>query len=215
MTKQIAVFVAFTVLLVGTVGYFILGGESASVVRTASATTGASAGGSAVEGKSYPAAPEMKIDVNKSYTATLTTSKGDIVLKLFAKEAPMTVNNFVFLARDGFYDGVTFHRVIPDFMIQGGDRNGNPPGTGGPGYRFGDEVNPATNPHQFDKPGILAMANAGPGTNGSQFFVTHVPTPHLNGKHTIFGEVVDQKSQDVVNAIVQGDVIKSVKIEEK
>jgi len=161
--------------------------------------------------KQYSNPPAMKIDTNKHYTATISTTKGDIVLDLFAKEAPITVNNFVFLSRDGFYDGLTFHRVIKDFMIQGGDPSGN--GTGGPGYQFEDETDPAKNPHQFDKPGVLAMANAGPATNGSQFFITHKETPWLNGKHTIFGQVT--QGQDIVNAIEQGDKIKVIKIEEK
>jgi peptidyl-prolyl cis-trans isomerase B (cyclophilin B) len=162
--------------------------------------------------KQYPAPPEMKIDPNKKYTATIDTNKGKIVLDLFAKEAPKTVNNFVFLAREGFYDGVTFHRVIPDFLIQGGDPTGT--GEGGPGYTFDDEVDPAKNPHKHDKAGVLSMANRGPGTksNGSQFFITHKDTPWLDGKHTVFGQV--KEGQDVVNKIEQGDVIKSVTIEE-
>lgn len=129
--------------------------------------------------------PPMTIDPNKHYTATIATEVGDIVVRLFPDKAPKTVNNFVFLARQGFFDGVTFHRVIEDFMAQGGDPTGT--GTGGPGYQFEDETN---NGLVFDKPGLLAMANAGPNTNGSQFFITFVPTPWLNGKHTIFGEVV-------------------------
>lgn len=169
--------------------------------------------GAAAEKKQYEKPPEMKIDPAKQYVATMETSQGPIVLDLYAKEAPKTVNNFVFLAKDGFYDGIVFHRVIPDFMVQGGDPTGT--GRGGPGYQFEDEVDAAKNPHKFDKPGILAMANAGPDTNGSQFFITHVPTPHLDGRHTIFGKVRDQKSQDVVNKIEKGDTIKSIKIEEK
>jgi peptidyl-prolyl cis-trans isomerase B (cyclophilin B) len=163
--------------------------------------------------KQYPAPPEMKIDPAKKYTATIETDKGKIVLDLFAKEAPKTVNNFVFLAREGFYDGVTFHRVIKDFMIQGGDPTAT--GSGGPGYQFEDEVDPKKNPHKHDKPGVLSMANAGPGTatNGSQFFITHRPTPHLDGKHTVFGQV--REGQDVVDTIEQGDVIKSVTIVEE
>src|SRR5688500_2144007 len=163
--------------------------------------------------KQYDAPPEMKIDPNKKYTATIDTSKGKIVLDLFAKEAPMTVNSFVFLAREGFYDGVTFHRVIADFMIQGGDPTGT--GSGGPGYTFDDEVDPAKNPHKHDKPGVLSMANRGPGTksNGSQFFITHRPTPHLDGKHTVFGQV--REGQDVVNKIEKGDAIKTVTITEE
>ena len=149
----------------------------------------------------------MQIDPAKSYTATFETSRGDIVCELLAKEAPKTVNNFVFLAREGFYDGTTFHRVIPDFMIQGGDPTGT--GRGGPGYRFEDEFK--GNPHSHSV-GTLSMANAGPGTNGSQFFITHVETPWLNGKHTVFGKV--KTGQDIVDAVKQGDTIKSVKIEE-
>jgi peptidyl-prolyl cis-trans isomerase A (cyclophilin A) len=144
----------------------------------------------------YPAPPAMTIDPGKRYTATLLTTRGAIVCELFAADAPMTVNNFVFLAREGFYDGTTFHRVIANFMIQGGDPTGT--GRGGPGYRFGDETHPDL---RFDKPYLLAMANAGPGTNGSQFFVTVGTPAHLNRKHTIFGEVSDQESRTVVDAI--------------
>ena len=167
----------------------------------------------AQERKQYKSPPEMKIDPNKKYTATIDTSKGKIVLDLFPKEAPKTVNNFVFLAREGFYDGVTFHRVIKDFMIQGGDPTAT--GSGGPGYQFEDEVDPKKNPHKHDKPGVLSMANAGPGTatNGSQFFITHRPTPHLDGKHTVFGQV--REGQDVVDTIEQGDVIKTITIAEE
>jgi peptidyl-prolyl cis-trans isomerase B (cyclophilin B) len=158
--------------------------------------------------KSYAAAPAMKIDANKNYTATFETSRGTIVCDLFAKEAPKTVNNFVFLAREGFYDGTKFHRVISDFMIQGGDPEGT--GRGGPGYKFEDETR--GNPHKHQR-GSLSMANAGPNTNGSQFFITHVATDWLDGKHTVFGQV--RSGQDVVDAVKQGDVLKSVKIEEK
>ena len=140
--------------------------------------------------------------------AIINTSKGVIRLTLFAENTPLTVANFVNLARRGFYDGLNFHRVIGDFMIQGGCPLGT--GTGGPGYRFEDEFD-ATLRH--DRPGRLSMANSGPGTNGSQFFITHVPTPHLDDNHSIFGEVVDTNDQDVVNAISQGDVIDSITIE--
>ena len=140
--------------------------------------------------------------------AIINTSKGAIRLRLFAEETPLTVANFVNLARRGFYDGLNFHRVIGDFMIQGGCPLGT--GTGSPGYRFEDEFD-ATLRH--DRPGRLSMANSGPGTNGSQFFITHVPTPHLDDNHSIFGEVVDTNDQDVVNAISQGDVIDSITIE--
>ena len=140
--------------------------------------------------------------------AIINTSKGVIRLTLFAEKTPLTVANFVNLARRGFYDGLNFHRVIGDFMIQGGCPLGT--GTGSPGYRFEDEFD-ATLRH--DRPGRLSMANSGPGTNGSQFFITHVPTPHLDDNHSIFGEVVDTSDQDVVNTISQGDVIETVTIE--
>jgi len=149
----------------------------------------------------------MAIDSNKNYTATLVTSRGEIVCDLFAKDAPNTVNNFVFLAREGFYDGTSFHRVINDFMIQGGDPTGT--GRGGPGYQFQDEVK--DNPHKHQV-GSLSMANAGPNTNGSQFFITHVVTEWLNGKHTVFGQV--RSGQDVVNAVKQGDTLEKVTIQE-
>ena len=149
----------------------------------------------------------MSIDTSKKYAATLDTTRGKIVVDLFAAEAPKTVNNFVFLARDGFYDGLTFHRVIDKFMIQGGDPEGS--GRGGPGYKFEDETK--GNPHKH-KVGSLSMANAGPNTNGSQFFITHVVTDWLDGKHTVFGQV--RSGQDVVNAVKQGDEIRSITIEE-
>ena len=158
--------------------------------------------------KQYNAPPAMSIDPSKSYTATIDTSRGPIVCELFAADAPNTVNNFVFLAREGFYDGTSFHRVIADFMVQGGDPTGT--GRGGPGYRFEDEVK--DNPHKHAK-GVLSMANAGPNTNGSQFFITHVETPWLNGKHTVFGRVLS--GQNVIDSVQQGDTINSLKIEEK
>ncbi|MGL4980654.1 MAG: peptidylprolyl isomerase [Fusobacteriaceae bacterium] len=139
--------------------------------------------------------------------AIMKTTKGDIHIKFFPEIAPMTVTNMVTLAKNGFYDGIKFHRVIADFMIQGGDPTGT--GSGGPGYDFKDEFN---RDYKFTKPGILAMANAGPGTNGSQFFITHIPTDWLNNKHTIFGEVVSSADQDVVNLIKQGDVINTIEI---
>ena len=138
--------------------------------------------------------PEQVIDPGRSYAATISTDRGDIVLDLDPARAPLTVNNFVFLAREGFYDGLTFHRVVDDFVIQGGCPEGS--GRGGPGYKFADEIHPDL---RFDRPYLLAMANAGPGTNGSQFFITGAPTPWLNGKHTIFGEVV--QGADVVDLI--------------
>ena len=132
----------------------------------------------------YNAPPPLTIDPDKSYTATMKTDKGDIVIELFANKVPNTVNNFVFLAREGFYNGTTFHRVLTGFMAQGGDPTGT--GSGGPGYRFADEFDPTL---RHDKPGMMSMANAGPNTNGSQFFLTHVPTPHLDGRHAVFGQV--------------------------
>ena len=158
--------------------------------------------------KQYPSAPAMTINPAKSYTATFETTKGTIVCELFAQDAPETVNNFVFLAQEGFYDGTVFHRVIENFMVQGGDPTGT--GRGGPGYKFGDEVKNNPNKH---KVGSLSMANAGPGTNGSQFFITHIVTDWLDGKHTVFGQVTS--GQDVVNAVKQGDTLTSVKIDEK
>ena len=158
-------------------------------------------------GQQWKSAPAMEIDPNKTYTATIETSKGNIVIDLYPKHAPKTVNNFVFLARQGFYDGIKFHRVISNFMIQGGDPTGT--GMGGPGYKFEDETkgNPLTH-----ETGVLSMANAGANTNGSQFFITHSPQPHLNGKHTVFGKV--REGQDVVNAIRQNDVTTKVTISE-
>ncbi|MDX9975599.1 MAG: peptidylprolyl isomerase [FCB group bacterium] len=138
----------------------------------------------------------------------MKTNKGDIHINLFEDKAPVTVANFTNLATRGYYDGLTFHRVIPDFMVQGGCPQGT--GTGGPGYQFQDECRPDL---KHDKPGILSMANAGPGTNGSQFFITHVVTDWLNGKHTVFGEVVGPEDQKVVDSIRQGDKIESLTIE--
>jgi cyclophilin family peptidyl-prolyl cis-trans isomerase len=144
--------------------------------------------------KQWNTPPAMQIDPAKKYTVTLHTDKGDITITLFADKTPVTVNNFVFLCREGFYDGVIFHRVIADFMVQGGDPTGT--GRGGPGYKFQDEFHPSL---KHNKPGILSMANAGPGTNGSQFFITHVATPWLDGKHSVFGEV--SGGMDVVMSI--------------
>jgi cyclophilin family peptidyl-prolyl cis-trans isomerase len=148
--------------------------------------------------KQWSQPPVMEIDPKKKYTATLKTEKGDIVIRLFADKAPKTVNNFVFLARQGFYDNTYFHRVIENFMAQGGDPTGT--GSGGPGYKFGDEFHPSL---KHNRPGILSMANAGPGTNGSQFFITHVPTSWLDNKHTVFGEVM--QGIDVLLAIPPRD----------
>ena len=168
--------------------------------------------------KQYPAAPSMTIDVKKQYFANFKLAKGgEFVVQLYPDKAPITVNSFVFLAKDGFFNGVTFHRVLEGFMAQGGDPTGT--GMGGPGYQFVNENSDLT----FDKPGVLAMANAGPNTNGSQFFITFVPTPQLNGGYTIFGQVTS--GMDVVNAITRrdpdtnptfsGDVIQSITITEK
>lgn len=140
--------------------------------------------------------------------AKITTNKGDINLELYADKTPITVANFVNLVQHGYYDGLKFHRVIKDFMVQGGCPSGT--GTGGPGYQFEDEFVVEL---CHDRPGILSMANAGPGTNGSQFFITHVPTPWLDSKHTVFGAVLDQADQDVVNAIAGNDKIEKVTIE--
>ena len=149
--------------------------------------------------------PEMQIDETKNYSVSITTNRGIIGLELYPQHAPQTVNNFVYLASQGFYDGVLFHRVIPNFMIQGGDPTGS--GRGGPGYRFADEFN--GNPLRHERC-VISMANAGPNTNGSQFFITHLPTPHLDGKHTVFGKVVI--GEDIVDTIEQGDEIVSVTV---
>ena len=165
----------------------------------------------------YDAPPALTIDPEKSYTATFKTEKGDIVIELFADKVPNTVNNFVFLAREGFYDDTTFHRVIDGFMAQGGDPTGT--GTGGPGYRFADEFHASL---RHDKPGILSMANAGPNTNGSQFFITHGPTPHLDNRHAVFGQVTG--GMDVLMSIsvrdpqssrTPGDAIHTIEIAEE
>jgi len=148
--------------------------------------------------KQWNKQPDQTIDLKKKYTATISTDKGDMVLELFADKTPRTVNNFVFLAREGYYDGTIFHRVISDFMAQGGDPTGT--GRGGPGYQFADEFHPSL---RHDKPGILSMANAGPGTNGSQFFITHLPTPHLNNRHTVFGQI--SSGMDVLLSIPERD----------
>jgi len=166
--------------------------------------------------RAYDRPPEMALDPEKDYHANLLTGKGTIRIKLFAEEAPETVNNFVSLARDGYFDGTTFHRVIPDFMAQGGDPTGT--GMGGPGYSISDEFHPTL---RHDRPGILSMANAGPNTGGSQFFITYVATPWLDDRHAVFGEVVE--GMDVVGDIRErdpqrhrdpGDAIERVEIEE-
>jgi len=157
--------------------------------------------------KQWDNPPAMQIDTDKTFQATMNTNKGVIELTLYPEYAPQTVNNFIFLAQEGFYDNISFHRVISDFMVQGGDPTGS--GMGGPGYSFTDEFsgNPLT--HEAK---VISMANAGPNTNGSQFFITHSPQPHLDGHHTVFGKVTT--GQDVVDAITQGDTITSIEITE-
>ena len=145
---------------------------------------------------------------NNVLKAKIATNKGSINIILHDEQAPLTVANFINLAKRGYYNNLSFHRVIEDFMIQGGCPLGT--GTGGPGYEFADDIHPEL---KHDRPGILSMANAGPGTNGSQFFITHVETPWLDGNHTVFGAVIDSNDQEIVNSIVQGDKIESIKIE--
>jgi len=156
--------------------------------------------------KTYSAPPPMTIDTSKQYTATIETEKGDLVLELFASDVPVTVNNFVFLAREGFYDGTIFHRVIPGFMAQGGDPTGT--GTGTPGYSFADEFTEHTH-----VTGALSMANSGPNTNGCQFFITYAPQPHLDGKHSVFGQLTE--GMGVLEKIETGDTLIRITIEER
>ena len=162
--------------------------------------------------KSYSAPPPMKIDTGKQYTAKIETSKGRLVLDLYT-DVPVTTNNFIFLAREGFYDNTTFHRIIPDFMAQGGDPEGT--GRGGPGYSFSDEFTRDASGALMHKHGTgsLSMANAGPNTNGSQFFITYAPQPHLDGKHTVFGQLM--VGMDVLKKLQNGDAITKITIEEK
>lgn len=166
--------------------------------------------------QSYDRPPEMIISPDSDYYATFRTEKGPIRIRFFAREAPETVNNFVFLAREGYFDGTTFHRVIRDFMVQGGDPTGT--GSGGPGYRIRDEFHEDL---KHDKPGTLSMANAGPGTGGSQFFITHTATPWLDGRHAVFGEVVEGmenvyaiRERDPGRDREPGDRVEAVEIEE-
>jgi len=154
----------------------------------------------------YSAPPPMTINTSKQYTATIETGKGTLVLELFAKDVPATVNNFVFLAREGFYDNTTFHRVIADFMAQGGDPTGT--GRGGPGYQFADEFSKHTHGS-----GALSMANAGPNTNGSQFFITYTPQPHLNNHHSVFGQLTE--GMNVLKELKNGDSIIRITIKEE
>lgn len=166
--------------------------------------------------KKYSGPPPMLIDVNKKYIATIVTEKGDIVVELFAKDAPKTVNSFVFLAREGYYDDVTFHRVIPGFMAQGGDPTGT--GAGGPGYSFEDEFN-----QHSHATGVISMANSGANTNGSQFFITYSPQPGLDGRHTVFGRVIEGMQvlnrltprNPMENPVGKGDIIETITIQEQ
>lgn len=211
-TQWIALGVVLLVVIV--LVWVLLPPTEESVAETAEAPTEAPA----VEQPQYDAPPPMAIDESKQYFATVKLAKGgEFVIQLYPDKAPITVNNFVFLAREGYYDGVTFHRVLPDFMAQGGDPTGT--GGGGPGYIFQNEDSDLT----FDKAGVVAMANAGRDTNGAQFFVTFSPQEYLNGGYTIFGQVIE--GMDVVlditlrdpqqNPDYVGDAIESVTIEEK
>ncbi len=155
--------------------------------------------------KTYSEPPPMVIDISKQYTAIIKTEKGNLVLELFAKDVPITVNNFVFLAGEGFYDGTTFHRVIAGFMAQGGDPTGT--GRGNPGYFFDDEFSQHTH-----VTGALSMANSGPNTNGCQFFITYTPQHGLDGKHSVFGQLIE--GMDVLEKLENGDIIKQIVIEE-
>ncbi|MBU4224733.1 MAG: peptidylprolyl isomerase [Chloroflexi bacterium] len=158
--------------------------------------------------RQFSACPPLTIDPLKQYLATLHTARGEVVIQLYADKTPFTVNNFVFLARHGWYDGITFHRVLPGFMAQTGDPSGT--GMGNPGYLFSDEIDSSL---RFDKPGLVAMANAGPNTNGSQFFITYGPASHLDGGYTIFGQVI--RGMEVLAALTDRDPLLNVTIEEK
>ncbi|HEY3344039.1 MAG TPA: peptidylprolyl isomerase [Anaerolineaceae bacterium] len=209
--------IAIIVLVVAAIVYAVVSSATAAAQKLA-AQTNAGPLPTLVGTKQYSSAPPMLIDKSKQYTATVKMSKGgEFVIQLYADKAPITVNSFVFLAQQGFFNGVTFHRVIEGFMAQGGDPTGS--GTGGPGYKFVNEDSDLT----FDKAGVVAMANAGRDTNGSQFFITFGPTPNLNGDYTIFGQVTS--GMDVVNGITRrnpddkptfpGDAIQTVTITEK
>lgn len=187
-------------------GLFTLAGTVAMGVALVTASCGGQAPESAPaqKPKTYSSPPPMVIDISKQYIATIETEKGDLVLELFAKDVPKTVNNFVFLAREGFYDGSTFHRVIPGFMAQGGDPTGT--GMGTPGYTFEDEFSPHTH-----VAGALSMANAGPNTNGCQFFITYTPQHALDGKHTVFGQLIE--GMDVLEKLTPRDPAQNPKFE--
>jgi peptidyl-prolyl cis-trans isomerase B (cyclophilin B) len=178
----------------------------ASIVLISAILPLAACAGEAPKSKTYSSPPEMQIDPSKQYTAIIETEKGNLVLELFASDVPVTVNNFVFLAREGFYDNTTFHRVIADFMAQGGDPTGT--GSGGPGYTFEDEFTSHTH-----VTGALSMANAGANTNGSQFFICYAPQPHLDGHHSVFGQLIE--GMDVLEQMQNGSEIKRITIEEK
>jgi len=185
--------------------------QIAGIILVLVALSAVSCGGPAPEPaptpkpKTYSAPPPMTIDTSKQYTAIIETEKGNLVLKLFAKDVPIPVNNFVFLDRDGFYDGTTFHRVIAGFMAQGGDPTGT--GRGGPGYKFDDEFTEHTH-----VAGALSMANSGPNTNGCQFFITYTPQHGLDGKHSVFGQLIE--GMDVLEKLENGDIITRIVIEE-
>ena len=178
----------------------------AGIVLVLAALLSTSCAGEEPRPKTYSASPPMTIDTTKQYSAIIQTETGNIVLELFARDVPVTVNNFVFLAREGFYDGTTFHRVIPGFVAQGGDPTGT--GGGNPGYFFADEFSQHTH-----IAGVLSMANSGSDTNGCQFFITYTPQHHLDGKHSVFGQVIE--GMDVLERIKQGDTIKRITIKEK
>jgi peptidyl-prolyl cis-trans isomerase B (cyclophilin B) len=163
-------------------------------------------GDESTQPRTYSEAPQMMIDTDRQYTAVIETERGELVLELFASDVPMTVNNFVFLSREGFYDGTTFHRVIPGFMAQGGDPSGT--GAGNPGYSFPDEFT-----HHAHGTGTLSMANSGPDTNGCQFFITYAPQPHLDGKHSVFGQLTE--GMEVLESIESGDTILKITIREE
>ena len=178
----------------------------AGIVLALAMLLSVSCGSTAPKPKTYSEPPPMTIDTNKQYIATIETEKGNLVLELFASDVPITVNNFVFLAREGFYDGSTFHRVIAGFMAQGGDPSGT--GSGGPGYTFTDEFTEHTH-----VAGALSMANSGPNTNGCQFFITYAPQHHLDGHHSVFGQLIE--GMDVLEKIESGEVMIRVTIAER
>ena len=155
--------------------------------------------------KQWENPPVLTIDEDRVYLVKLETTKGEVQLELYPEHAPKTVNNFVFLVKEAFYDGISFHRVIDNFMVQGGDPTGS--GMGGPGYKFEDEL--SGNPLKHGSK-VISMANSGPNTNGSQFFITHLPQPHLDGKHTVFGKVI--QGEDVIDSIQQGDLINKASV---